>query len=184
MFLEKRVPFDKKKYLENETFLEKKQPLEKSHTFTKQQGFLLPVALFIIVVIGGMALMVSKKVSESTATYIISAVSTQAFYAAESGAQAGMYDLFFIDTDRQLVDGRCAAMAISQVLSVQGVTNCTIAVSCRCHYENGNSCDETNSANYLGSSGSNNSFYTLNAQSSCGSDPATSQHLIEVGASL
>jgi MSHA biogenesis protein MshP len=161
-----------------------KRRYKRMYTVKKQQGFLLPVALFIIVVVGGMALMVSKKVSESTATYIISGVSTQAFYAAESGAQAGLHDLFFVDTDRQLVDGRCEVMAISQVLSVPGLTNCTVVVSCVCHYENGNSCDETNSANYLGLSGVSNSFYTLNAKSSCGADPAVSQHRIEVGASL
>jgi len=70
-------------------YLEKERRYKKYYRLSKQQGFLLPVALFIIVVIGGLALMVSKKVSESTATYIISGVSTQAFYAAESGAQAG-----------------------------------------------------------------------------------------------
>jgi len=57
-------------------------------------------------------------------------------------------------------------------------------VSCACHYENGNSCDDSNSANYLGLSGISNSFYTLSAQSSCGASPAISQHKIEVGASL
>ena len=150
----------------------------------KQQGFLMPVALFIIVVMGGMALMVSKKVSESTASYITAGISTQAFYAAESGAQAGMHELFFADTDRQLVDARCSAMDISQALSVQGLKNCTVVVSCSCNYENGNSCDETNSANYLGLSGISNSFYTIDAQSSCGASPVISQHRIEVGASL
>jgi len=165
-------------------YLEKERRYKKYYRLSKQQGFLLPVALFIIVVIGGLALMVSKKVSESTATYIISGVSTQAFYAAESGAQAGLHELFFLDVDRQLVDGRCAAMAISQVLSVEGLNNCTVMVSCTCHYENANSCDDGNAANYLGLSGISNSFYTLTAQSSCGAAPAISQHRIEVGATL
>ena len=165
-------------------YLETKRKYIKPRSIKKQQGFLLPMALFIIVVLGGMALMVSKKASESTSTYIISGISTQAFYAAESGAQAGMHDLFFLDADRQLVDGRCGAMAISQALSVEGLNNCTVVVSCACYYENGNSCDDSNSANYLGLSGISNSFYTLSAQSSCGASPAISQHKIEVGASL
>jgi MSHA biogenesis protein MshP len=165
-------------------YLKSEHSDKKYYRSKKQQGFLLPVALFIIVVIGGLALMVSKKVSESTATYIISGISTQAFYAAESGAQAGLHELFFLDTDRQLVDGRCAAMAISQVLSVEGLDNCTVVVSCTCNYENASGCDESNSANYLGLSGISNSFYTLAAQSSCGAAPALSQHRIEVGATL
>jgi MSHA biogenesis protein MshP len=152
--------------------------------YRKQQGFLLPVALFIIVVLGGMSLMVSKKVSQSTSSYILDGISMQTFYAAESGAQAGLHALFFSDTDRQLVDGRCAAMNISQVLNVEGLKNCTVTVSCVCSYENGASCDATNSANYLGLSGISNSFYTLDSSAQCGASPVLSQHQIEVGASL
>jgi MSHA biogenesis protein MshP len=150
----------------------------------RQQGFLLPVALFIIVVLGGMTLMVSKKVSQSTSSYILEGISMQTFYAAESGAQAGLHELFFSDADRQLVDGRCAAMNISQVLDVDGLKNCTVTVSCVCAYENGASCDATSSANYLGLSGITNSFYTLDSSAQCGTSPVLSQHKIEVGASL
>lgn len=150
----------------------------------KQQGFLLPVALFIIVVLGGLALMISKKVSQSASSYVISGVSTQTFYAAESGAQAGLHELFFLDTDRQLVDGRCSSMAISQALSVQGLNNCTVTVSCSCTYESGNSCDAGNSVNYSAVSSVGHSFYTLEASAQCGVSPAISQHRIEVGASL
>ncbi len=150
----------------------------------KQGGFLLPVALFIIVVLGGMAIMVSKKVSQSTSSYILDGISIQTFYAAESGAQAGLHHLFFLDTDRQLVDGRCVSMSISQTLNVDGLKNCTVTVSCQCRYQNGNSCNSSNSANYLGLSGVTNSFYTVDSSAQCGSTPVISQHRIEVGASL
>ena len=149
-----------------------------------QQGFLLPVALFIVVVLGGFAVTISQKVSQSTHSYILDGISTQAFYAAESGAQAGMHELFFSDTDRQLVDGRCAAMIISQTLNADGLKGCTVTVSCTCRYENNSICDHNNSANYLGLTGITHSFYTLDSQSSCGVEPALSRHRIEVGASL
>jgi len=155
-----------------------------SSTFKKEAGFLLPVALFVIVVLGGMGLIVSKKISESASSYVTAGLSTQAFYAAESGAQAGLHELFFVDVDRQLVDGRCASMAISQALSGDGLRHCSVVVSCTCNYENGNSCDANDNANYLGLSGVTNSFYTLNARAECGVEPTISNHLIEVGASL
>lgn len=155
-----------------------------SKQYDRQQGFLMPLALFIIVALGGMSLMVSKKVSQSTSSYLLDGISTQAFYAAESGAQAGMHTLFFLDTDRQLVDGRCAAMSISQTLDVNGLKNCTVTVSCTCHYENNASCDSNNSANYLGLTGIGHSFYTIESHGQCGAAPVVSMHNIEVGATL
>ncbi|MFT5419319.1 MAG: MSHA biogenesis protein MshP [Candidatus Endobugula sp.] len=149
-----------------------------------QKGFLLPVALFIIVVLGGMAIIISKKVSQSTSTYLLNSISAQTFYATESGAQAGLHELFYLDSDRQLVDGRCAAMSISQTLNVVGLKNCVVTVSCECRYENNGVCDNNNSAHYLGISGITHSFYTLNSAAQCGVEPVISQHRIEVGASL
>jgi MSHA biogenesis protein MshP len=150
----------------------------------QQQGFLLPFALFIIVVLGSMSLVVSKKVAQSSSSYVLNGISVQTFYAAESGAQAGLHELFFLDTDRQLVDGRCKAMNVSRTLNVEGLKQCAVVVSCGCHYENGATCDETNSANYLGLSGIAHSFYTIDSAAQCGTDPMLAKHKIEVGASL
>lgn len=153
-------------------------------SLSRQQGFLLPVALFIIVVLGGAAVMVSKKVAHSANSYLLNSISTQTFYAAESGVQVGLHELFFLDTDRQLVDGRCAVMNISQVLNVDGLKNCTVVVACTCNYENANACDETNSANYLGLTGVSHSFYTIESTAQCGDEPLIATHKVEVGASL
>lgn len=154
------------------------------HSYRQQQGFLLPLALFIIVVLGSMSLMVSKKVTQTASSYVLNGISVQTFYTAESGAQAGLYELFFLDADRQLVDGRCKAMNISRTLQAEGLKNCTVVVSCVCHYENGAACDETDSANYLGLSGITNSFYTIDSAAQCGVEPILSKHSVEVGASL
>lgn len=150
----------------------------------KQSGFLLPVALFIIVVLGGMAIVVSKKVSQTSFSYIIDGVSVQTFFAAESGAQAGLHTLFFLDDDRQLVDARCEVMNLSKTLNVEGLKNCAVTVVCDCRYEDNSVCDADNSANYLALSGVDHSFYTLESSAQCGVSPVISQHTIEVGASL
>lgn len=155
-----------------------------TYCYRHQQGFLLPLALFMIVVLGSMSLVVSKKVSQSASSYVLNGISVQTFYAAESGAQAGLHGLFFLDTDRQLVDGRCELMDISRTLNVAGLQNCTVVVSCTCHYENGAVCDEENSANYLGLSGISYSFYTIESTAQCGVAPMLAKHRIEVGASL
>ena len=149
-----------------------------------QRGFLLPLALFIIVVLGGMTIIISKKVSQSTESYLLNGVSVQAFYAAESGAQAGLHELFFLDTDRQLVDGRCMAMNITRTLDATGINNCIVTVSCTCRYEDNTLCDNNDSANYLGVSGIGHSFYTIDSHAQCGTDGFLSQHRIEAGAGL
>ncbi|RYZ93898.1 MAG: MSHA biogenesis protein MshP, partial [Moraxellaceae bacterium] len=69
-----------------------------------QQGFLLPLAIFIIVVMGLFALVVSRNTIQSNTAAVQEAISTQTFYAAESGAQRGMQVLFFPDaSSRQQV---------------------------------------------------------------------------------
>lgn len=152
--------------------------------FHHQQGFLIPLALFIIVVLGGLAVMVAKQTAQSSHSFIVDAISTQTFYAAESGAQAGLHELFYVDTDRQLVDGRCATLTISQTLSADGLRQCVVTVSCTCRYENNTSCDHNNSANYLGLSGISHSFYTIDSTAQCGTGDTIARHAIEVGASL
>jgi len=150
----------------------------------KQRGFLLPFALFMMIVVSSMAIIVTKKLSQSSASYIIDGLSSQAFYAAETGAQLAMHELFFADTERVSVDGRCISMTISHTLSGAGLNNCTITVSCTCLYENNSSCEVDEINNYSGEAGIANSFYVINSRSQCGVGSTLSQHQIEVGASL
>ena len=150
----------------------------------KQRGFLLPLALFIMLVVATMAVMLTKKLAQTSDSYIIDGLSIQAFYAAETGGQLAMHELFFADTQRLSVDGRCVAMSISQTLSGVGLNNCTITVSCNCVYEDNTSCDITDADNYSGAAGVINSFYTINSRSQCGVGNTISQHHIEIGAGL
>jgi MSHA biogenesis protein MshP len=83
----------------------------------KQQGFLLPLALFIVVVMGLFALVLSRNTIQTGTSTVQEMVSTQAFYVAESGAQLGMQNLFFPDPSvRQQVDQRCVNLITAPII--------------------------------------------------------------------
>jgi len=157
-------------------------------SYSAQRGFLMPLALFVIVVLGGLTVVAAKEASQSIDSYILGSISTQAFYAAETGAQAGLYFLLNETKDRQNVDLFCAAMNVSLPMSssveLDGFGGCTIAVSCSCRYENNTVCDGTSSANYTGASATSHSFYAIDSQSQCGTGDVIAQRRVEVGASL
>jgi hypothetical protein len=111
----------------------------------KQQGFLLPLAVFIVVVMGLFALVLSRNTIQTNTSSVQEAVSVQAFYAAESGAQRGMQHLFYLAAPttlvRQQVDQRCINIATNTPLviafkspanpglpDVPGLNNCSIAL--------------------------------------------------------
>lgn len=135
----------------------------------RQLGYLMPLAAFILVVMG---LLAATMLRTSGATAISSsqeAITLQAFYAAESGAQLGMNAIFF-DTSNTLTsalaDSRCTALNISRNLSIDGLKNCSIVVSC--------------SLSVTGKS----HFYTLTSVGSCGGGEVTSSRTIEVSSIL
>jgi len=156
----------------------------------QQQGFLLPLAIFIVVVMGIFALVLSRNTIQSATSATQEAVSTQAFYAAESGAQRGMQTLFFDTTQaltRQAVDGRCVAPSKIYADAVPGLSNCSTVVECRCQYQDAAStCAPANSANYTAAAPVNNltSFYTIISTATCGAGTLRAERIIEVGSFL
>lgn len=98
----------------------------------RQRGFLLPVALFIIVVMGFAALALTRTTSQTNVSAVQELVSTQALYAAESGVQTGLSELFYPDaSDRDDVDGRCDNLNLVLDFSgVQGLNICSVEVQC------------------------------------------------------
>src|SRR5690554_3189730 len=85
-------------------------------SFNRQRGFLMPVALFIIVIMGIYALILWRTTSQANLSAVQEVITVQAFYAAESGAQRGMAQLFSPDaSNRQTIDGRCLAMSSSPI---------------------------------------------------------------------
>ena len=137
----------------------------------RQQGFLIPLALFIVIVLGFLALAISRMGVQTQLSSAQELVSTQAFYAAESGAQAGMQQLFFPDdTDRAAVGARCAAMNLSPAIdAAPGLGGCTVTVTCSC-----DNCAANAPTNY----------YTLTSVGRCGSGPTQAERSIRVASYL
>jgi MSHA biogenesis protein MshP len=151
----------------------------------QQQGFLLPLALFILVVMGALALTISRTATQTQNSSIQEFTNIQAFYAAESGAQRGMQALFLTNATRQATDSSCAAMAINHNFAgVNGLKICTVVVSCTCVYQDGSLCAPATAANYLPTApvGVTKSFYTINSEGACGQDQFRADRQIQVGA--
>jgi len=158
--------------------------------YRHQRGFLLPLALFILVVMGVLALTISRTATQANTSTIQEFTNIQSFYAAESGAQRGMQALFLATTTRQATDTACANMATNAVVnqnfaSVNGLQICTATVTCTCVYQNNSACDAGVGANYLLTSaiGLTKSFYTIKSVGICGpADHYRAVRTIEVGA--
>lgn len=132
----------------------------------QQQGFLLPLALFILVVMAVLALTISRTSIQTQTSSIQEFTNIQAFYAAESGAQRGMQHLFLnaalLRTD---VDGRCAGWNQSYNFTAAGLRACTAQVSCALATDAGNV----------------RSFYTLTSVGICGTGQYRAERSIQVG---
>lgn len=153
---------------------------------SRQRGFLIPLSLFIVVVMGVLALVVSRTGSHSQRGFTQELLGVQAFYAAESGAQRGMQALFFPDaSNRSAVDGRC--VGLNQTYSfagVDGLNLCEAQVTCSCAYNSGAACAPANAANYGSGSSLASSFYTLTSIGRCGSNDFQAERSIQASAYL
>jgi MSHA biogenesis protein MshP len=155
--------------------------------FSQQQGFLLPLTLFILVVMSIFALVLSRNTIQTSTSATLEMVNVQAFYAAESGAQRGMKKLFFPDaSSRQSVDARCLEPAITHVLNVTGLKNCTAVVTCSCVYEDNSVCAPAVVSHYSTAASATklSSFYTISSVGTCGNGNLRSVRTIEVSSFL
>jgi MSHA biogenesis protein MshP len=152
-----------------------------------QQGFLLPLAIFIVVVMGLFALVISRNTIQSSMSAVQEAISTQTFYAAESGAQRGMQILFFPDASaRQQVDTRCTSLNTTLNYTVPGLKNCSVVVTCTCAFQDETSCSPISAANYTSTAATNRltSFYKVTSTATCGVGNLRSVRTIDVGSFL
>lgn len=153
----------------------------------KQQGFLMPLAIFIIVVMGTFALVISRSSIQTSTATTQEAISTQTFYAAESGAQRGMQVLFFTDASvRQQVDTRCTSLNATYTDTVSGLKNCSTVVTCSCLFQDGTSCSPITASNYTSTAASNRltSFYKISSEATCGVGNLRAVRTIEAGSFL
>jgi MSHA biogenesis protein MshP len=150
----------------------------------KQQGFLLPLSVFIVVVMGLFALVLARNTIQTSSSAVLEGVSLQAFYAAQSGAERAMQVLFFPDASaRQQVDTRCLALTSTYTYTVPGLKNCSAAVTCSCRFQDATDCAPITAANYSASAATSRvtSFYTISSTATCGSGNLRSVRTIEVG---
>jgi len=158
-----------------------------SDTYKKQQGFLLPLAVFIVVVMGIFALVISRNTIQTNTSATLEVITTQAFYAAESGAQRGMNVLFFPDaSSREQVDTRCVGLNTTFTFTVPGLNNCSAVVTCKCVFQDDANCAPVTAANYTpaASAERSTSFYTVTSEATCGSGNLRSVRTIETGSFL
>ncbi len=99
-----------------------------------QRGFLIPLAAFIIVVMGLMALTISRTTTQTGIATTQEQASLQAFYAGESGAQYIMNQLFYRTANpvtRASAESACTAVnGTSKSFSTVGLRLCSAELSC------------------------------------------------------
>jgi len=164
-----------------------------------QKGFLMPLAIFIVVVMGVFALVLSRNTVQSSASAALELVSSQAFYAAETGAQRGMQNLFYPNASvRQDVDQRCIGLSDTPLViafrtpanttlpNVPGLNNCSITVTCTCRFADNTSCSPITGTNYNASAiaGRITSHYQITSVGTCGIGHLQSVRTVDVGSFL
>jgi len=135
-----------------------------------QRGFLMPLAIFILVALGFFAITISRVTGQTAIATAQEEMSVASFYAAESGAQFGMNQLFY-DTgstiSRVSVDANCTAVNGSNLMfTASGLGGCSAAITCT------RSVDAANTTSY----------YRIQSQSGCGSGVVSAQRTVEVSA--
>lgn len=153
---------------------------------SQQRGFLIPLALFIVVVMGLLALVITRTSTQTNTSTTQELLSVQTFYAAESGTQRGMQILFFPDASiRQDADNRCVGMNQNyNFAGTVGLEHCQAQVTCSCRYSNNAICTPATAANYSATTSVPGSFYTITTQASCGQAMYRAERTIQAGAFL
>lgn len=91
------------------------------------RGFSLALALFIIVVLGLLATVLYRVIALNQLSVVQETLSTRAFLAAESGAQAAMMRLFPVSGAAASCTG---SPGLGQSFSVSGLNGCQVNVIC------------------------------------------------------
>lgn len=155
----------------------------------RQKGFLIPLAIFILLVMSMYALTVSRSTVQTSNSTTLELSTLQTFYAAESGNYLGMQALFFpSSTSRNGVDHRCLALKTTPVthsFSVTGLEGCSAVVTCACVYADESDCNDATAINYSAPpAGKGTSFYKITSAATCGSGNFRAVRTIDTGAMM
>lgn len=129
----------------------------------------MPVAIFILVIMAGFAATLNKMTGQTAVMVPQEVLSTAAFYAAESGAQLALHEIFYSTSsaiDRVGADVNCAAVTspLSFPSTAIGLSSCSVTITCSI------SNDAENTI----------SFYNIASIASCGVGVMTAQRTIDV----
>ena len=99
-----------------------------------QQGFLLPMALLVVVGIASLAVWMPRHSTTLTDFFLLSYFADQSHYAAETGAQLGLNQLLWPAASRQVRERRCqslsSTLALNDAVQAPGLEQCVIKVAC------------------------------------------------------
>lgn len=96
-----------------------------------QQGFLMPLALFILVGLGALAIAVARLGAGQHSAATQEALSVQAFYAAESARQYGLHRVLFNAMDPAAADAGCSAIhGHTMTFAGRGLGACSATLEC------------------------------------------------------
>ncbi len=133
----------------------------------------MPVAIFIILILGGLAITLARFSGQSDSAVIQEAISVAAFNAAESGGQYAMNRLFYSTTaspTRALVDANCISInGVNLDLTTAGLGGCSADLTC--------SASANLPTNTI-------SYYNITSRGQCGTSPINAQRVIELASSL
>lgn len=137
-----------------------------SLALARQRGFLMPVALFIVVGLGALAMAISRMGSANASNVTLAGVTAQALYAADSGGQVAAHRVLFGAQDRDQADANCSAIDQTElVLTAVGLRGCRVALLC---------------ARRTHAGGSPNRLYAIESAATCGSGDVFSARTIAV----
>ncbi|WP_300424297.1 hypothetical protein [uncultured Thalassolituus sp.] len=130
--------------------------------YRKQQGFGLPMALFVVTVLAIIIASMSSVQTDSSASVSLQVQAHRAFYAAESGTEAALNLLLPPDGS----PGRACATApfFSAAFNVDGLRGCSTSVTC-----------ESVTVDTV-------DYFTLTSTGTCGSGEDAAQRILEVRA--
>lgn len=136
----------------------------------RQQGFLLPAALFLLVIMLLLAGAIVRISSESARGSVQELLSVRAFYAAESGANWALGRMFYPPGNGASTNGVCNSTIDGQTINFthQGLNTCSVTLSCQS----------------TPLSGSNEFFYRITAQGDCGAGQLSASRTVQVQAKL
>ncbi len=140
---------------------QKLRTVQKPHVGLKtQQGSMLVISIFIIIVIAVLAASLSKILSSSADSVATEVYSSKAYYAAESGMESAIYRV--LRTTLKCDQFPAETGLTFDVAGSTGLENCTVNMTCQ----------------EIVIDADNSQFY-LTSTATCGTNNMVSQHRIE-----